>query len=96
MIAEGVDEVEGHGRTALMYCAMAEQPECLQVLLKKGALTTAQDNNGQTALHWAAITVSMFHQVLVWGAINKWEDHLTSCLSREYLIHYQHNVQALT
>ena len=24
---------------------MTEQPECLQVLLKKGALTTAQDNN---------------------------------------------------
>ena len=58
-IAEGVDEVEGHGRTALMYSAMAEQAECLQALLKKGALTTAQDSNGQTALHWAAITVSI-------------------------------------
>ena len=35
----------------------------------------------------------MFNQVLVWGTINKWEDHLASCLSRKYQIYYQHNVR---
>ncbi len=54
---EGVDEVEGQGRTALMYSCMADQVDTLTALLKKGALLTAQDSNGQTALHWAAITV---------------------------------------
>lgn len=53
-----VDSVEENGRTALMYCAMAEQVDCLQLLLKRGSFVSAQDNNGQTALHWAAVTVS--------------------------------------
>ena len=49
--------MEGQGRTALMYSCMADQVETLTALMKKGALLTAQDSNGQTALHWAAITV---------------------------------------
>lgn len=59
-ILEDVDKVEGHGRTALMYSSMTDQVDALNLLLKKGAIVTAQDNNGQTALHWAAITVSQF------------------------------------
>ena len=54
-----VDSIEENGRTALMYCAMAEQTECLQLLLKHGSFVSAQDGNGQTAVHWAAITVSI-------------------------------------
>lgn len=53
-----MDLVEDHGRTPLMYSAMAEHEECVAVLLRHGALITSQDNNGQTALHWAALTVS--------------------------------------
>jgi len=41
-----------------MYSAMAEHEECVAVLLRRGALITSQDNNGQTALHWAALTGS--------------------------------------
>ena len=52
-----VDAVEENERTALMYGAMADRPECVELLLQKGALITAQDSNGQTALHWAALTV---------------------------------------
>ena len=53
-----VDEREEFGRTPLMYSAMAERVECVEVLVRRGAFITAQDSNGQTALHWAALTVS--------------------------------------
>lgn len=53
-----VDLVEEFGRTPLMYSAMAEREECVVALLRHGALITLQDSNGQTALHWAALTVS--------------------------------------
>lgn len=53
-----VDLVEEFGRTPLMYSAMAEREECVVALLRHGALITFQDSNGQTALHWAALTVS--------------------------------------
>ena len=55
--AGGVDDVEEYRRTALMYAAMADRWECVQLLLKHSALISARDNNGQTALHWAAATV---------------------------------------
>lgn len=54
----GVDDVEEYRRTALMYAAMADRWECVQLLLKHSALISARDNNGQTALHWAAATDS--------------------------------------
>ena len=53
-----VDLVEEFGRTPLMYSAMAEREECVVALLRHGALITLQDSSGQTALHWAALTVS--------------------------------------
>lgn len=56
--AGDVDEVDENGRTALMYCAIADQVECLQVLLNRGSVISARDTSGQTALHWAAATVS--------------------------------------
>ena len=56
--AGNADEREDFGRTPLMYSAMVEREECVTVLLRHGALISAQDDNGQTALHWAALTVS--------------------------------------
>lgn len=53
-----VDQGDENGRTGLMYCAIADQLECLQLLLNRGAVVAARDNTGQTALHWAAATVS--------------------------------------
>ena len=41
-----------------MYSAMVEREECVALLLSHGALISAQDDSGQTALHWAALTVS--------------------------------------
>lgn len=55
---EAVDEVEENRRTPLMYSAMADHEDCLKLLLKKHAHVSARDNNGQTALHWAAVSVS--------------------------------------
>ena len=55
---EAVDEAEENGRTPLMYSAMAGHDDCLKLLLKKHAHLSARDNNGQTALHWAAVSVS--------------------------------------
>lgn len=65
--AEAVDSIEENGRTPLMYSAMADREDCLKLLLKKHAHVSARDNNGQTALHWAAISVSdiiIIHNVL--------------------------------
>lgn len=59
--SEAVDDVEENGRTPLMYSAMAEREDCLKLLLKKHAHVSARDNNGQTALHWAAVSVSSTH-----------------------------------
>lgn len=59
MCAGDVDEADESGRTALMYCAMSDQLECLQLLLNKGAVMSAKDTSGQTAIHWAAATVSL-------------------------------------
>jgi ankyrin repeat protein len=42
-----------------MYSAMAGHDNCLKLLLKKHAHLSARDSNGQTALHWAAVSVSI-------------------------------------
>ena len=52
-----VDETDDGGRTGLMYSAISDQLECLQLLLRRGATIAIQDSSGQTALHWAATTV---------------------------------------
>ena len=57
-LTEAVDEVEENGRTPLMYSAMADREDCVKLLLKKHAHVSTRDNNGQTALHWAALSVS--------------------------------------
>ena len=53
-----MDETEENGRTPLMYSAMADRDDCLKLLIKKHAHVSARDSNGQTALHWAALSVS--------------------------------------
>ena len=53
-----MDGVEELGRTPLMYSSMADRVECVELLLKRGASTAVQDGNGQTAVHWAAVTGS--------------------------------------
>ena len=53
-----VDEVDENGRTSLMYCAISDQLECLQLMLNRGAVISTQDSSGQTVLHWAAAIVS--------------------------------------
>lgn len=53
-----MDEPDESGRTALMYCAISDQLECLQLLLNRGAVISTKDASGQTAMHWAAATVS--------------------------------------
>lgn len=58
MCVGDVDEADENGRTGLMYSAIADQLECLQLLLSRGAVASLKDSNGQTALHWAAATVS--------------------------------------
>lgn len=52
-----MDEADENGRTGLMYCAIADQLDCLQLLLNRGAVISARDTSGQTAMHWAAATV---------------------------------------
>ena len=46
-----IDEVDKYGKTALFYAA---NPEFVKLLIEKGAKVNAKDNNGQTALMWAA------------------------------------------
>jgi len=41
-----------------MYSAIADQLDCIQLLLNRGATVGIQDASGQTALHWAAATVA--------------------------------------
>lgn len=53
-----------------MYAAMADQVEVLQQLVSQGALITAQDTNGQTPMHFAALQVSLSNNgQVVWGAL---------------------------
>ena len=59
LFVEDVDSVEENGRTPLMYSAMAGHENCLKLLLKKHAHLSARDSNGQTALHWASVSVSV-------------------------------------
>ncbi len=59
MTTGNIDEADDGGRTALMYSAIADQLECLQLLLNCGATVGLQDTTGQTALHWAAATVRL-------------------------------------
>ena len=59
LFVEDVDSVEENGRTPLMYSAMAGHENCLKLLLKKHAHLSARDSNGQTALHWASVSVSI-------------------------------------
>ena len=42
------------GRTPLMFAALADYPECAEVLLKHGARPQLKDRSGRTAMHWAA------------------------------------------
>ena len=63
LLVEDVDSVEENGRTPLMYSAMAGHENCLKLLLKKHAHLSARDSNGQTALHWAAVSVSVLKYV---------------------------------
>ncbi len=47
-----------------MYSAIADQLECLQLLLNCGATVGLQDTTGQTALHWAAATVRLALEIV--------------------------------
>ena len=40
-----------------MFAAMADRSDCVDLLIKAGARISAQDVNGQCALHWAALNV---------------------------------------
>ncbi|KAI6661640.1 hypothetical protein LOD99_13513 [Oopsacas minuta] len=54
-----VDNVDNHGRSALAYCCRHSSPDhmtCLEILLQHNASMDQRDNDGITALHWAAYT----------------------------------------
>lgn len=90
LFVEAVDAVEENGRTPLMYSAMAGHENCLKLLLKKHAHLSARDSNGQTALHWAAVSVSAdaFHVITLC-----YEDNCIAHIHvhniTSYHIHYQ-------
>ena len=83
LFVEAVDAVEENGRTPLMYSAMAGHENCLKFLLKKHAHLSARDSNGQTALHWAAVSVSAdaFHVITLC-----YEDNCIAHTSTQYHI----------
>ena len=37
-----------------MFAALADYPDCIEILLKHGAKSTAKDRSGRSALHWSA------------------------------------------
>ena len=52
-----VDAVDSFGRSALAYCCRHGTPDhmtCLEILLQYNASIDLRDNDGITALHWAA------------------------------------------
>ena len=54
-----VDAVDSFGRSALAYCCRHATPDhvtCLEILLQHNATMDVRDNDGITALHWAAYT----------------------------------------
>ncbi|CAH1249146.1 INVS [Branchiostoma lanceolatum] len=51
---ELIDSGDQFGRTPLMYCVLADRPECAETLLKTGANVNKKDQGGRTALHLAA------------------------------------------
>ena len=54
-----VDAVDSCGRSALAYCCRHASPDhmtCLEILLQHSASMDLRDNEGVTALHWAAYT----------------------------------------
>eukprot|EP00118_Oscarella_pearsei_P008950 m.48729 g.48729 ORF g.48729 m.48729 type:complete len:974 (+) comp33916_c0_seq2:40-2961(+) len=50
----GLDELDVHGRSPLMYAVLSESLACMEVLLEFGALREQIDGNGRSALHYAA------------------------------------------
>ncbi|CAM9629374.1 unnamed protein product [Lampetra planeri] len=48
------DAPDQFGRTPLMYCVLADRPECAEALLKAGANVNKTDKSKRTALHLAA------------------------------------------
>ena len=54
-----VDSVDSFGRSALTSCCRHSSPDhmtCLEILLQHNATMDLRDNDGVTALHWAAYT----------------------------------------
>ena len=49
-----IDATDQFGRTALIFCVLADRQECLDLLLRAGAAVNRKDRGGRTALHWAA------------------------------------------
>ena len=54
MACEELDVGDQFGRSPLMYCVLADRPECAEILIKAGAQVNLKDKGGRTALHWAA------------------------------------------
>ncbi|GFR70393.1 inversin [Elysia marginata] len=52
--AEELDVGDQFGRSPLMYCVLADRPECAEILIKAGGQVNLKDKGGRTALHWAA------------------------------------------
>nr|XP_032801958.1 inversin isoform X1 [Petromyzon marinus] len=48
------DAPDQFGRTPLMYCVLADRPECAEALVKAGANVNKTDKSKRTALHLAA------------------------------------------
>ncbi|KAK3756744.1 hypothetical protein RRG08_018466 [Elysia crispata] len=52
--SEELDVGDQFGRSPLMYCVLADRPDCAEILMKAGAQVNLKDKGGRTALHWAA------------------------------------------
>jgi ankyrin repeat protein len=57
-----IDAVEKQGRTALMYAAQAGATYIVSALLKRGADMDLKDNDGTTAMAWAALGKTEDHE----------------------------------
>lgn len=56
-----IDERDDEGRTALMLACLSKNPEVVQMLLDKGANVETQDNDGASALIFAASPYNLEH-----------------------------------